>query len=198
MARPARHLRLGIDLDGVIADFNAGWIGLYNAEFGTSLAVEEVEVWNAPAALTHFRSMSEFWSWSATAGGGRSIFRDLEPFPDALDALGRLARRHHVVIVTTKPSFAIHDTFEWIGERRVPTREVHIVNDKSSVGCDVYLDDADHNLDAYRRVHPGALVCRYVRPWNRPRDGIVDVEGWDQFERLVDDRAGARAQRSAR
>ena len=33
-------LRLGIDLDGVIADFNTGWIRLYNQEFGASTPVK--------------------------------------------------------------------------------------------------------------------------------------------------------------
>ena len=67
------------------------------------------------------RSMSEFWSWARTAGGGSSIFRVLQPYHGALEALERLAARDHIVIVTTKPRFAIHDTFEWLAEHRVPT-----------------------------------------------------------------------------
>ncbi len=52
--------------------------------------------------------------------------------------------------MTTKPHFAVHDTFEWLAQHRVPTTEVHIVDDKTTVDCDVYLDDADHNLSALR------------------------------------------------
>lgn len=189
MTGPARRLRLGIDLDGVVADFNAGWIARYNAEFATSVTVEDVAFWNAPVALTHFRSMSEFWSWAATAGNGCSIFRVLDPFPGAVEALRRLARSHAVVIITTKPSFAVHDTYEWIAEHRLPTTEVHIVDDKSVVDCDVYLDDADHAIEGLRNAHPSALVCRYVRPWNGGHPGVVDVRGWEEFERLVNDRA---------
>ncbi len=31
------RMRLGIDLDGVVADFNAGWMQMHADEFGTEL-----------------------------------------------------------------------------------------------------------------------------------------------------------------
>lgn len=181
MNRRAR-LRLGIDLDGVVADFNAGWIERYNAQFGATLLPEHVDIWDAPTLMTHFTDMGEFWSWASTAGGGSSIFRVLQPYQGAIEALERLNTFHHVVIVTTKPTFAIHDTFEWLAEHRVPTREVHIVDDKSTVDCDVYLDDADHNIESLLVAHPDSLVCRYVRPWSRSHQGAVDVADWAEFE----------------
>jgi 5'(3')-deoxyribonucleotidase len=178
-------LRLGIDLDGVVADFNTGWIRLYNAEFGSSLTTEQVTMWGAPMTLTHFESMGEFWRWASRAANGVSIFRVLVPFPGALEALHRLAVDHSIVIVTTKPQFAIGDTFEWLEEHALPTREVHIVDDKPLVDCDLFLEDADHNLEALRDRRPDSIVCRYVRPWNRPHEGVVDVEDWADFEQVV-------------
>lgn len=177
--------RLGIDLDGVVADFNAGWIRLYNAEFGASLRTADVAMWNAPVLLTHFASMSQFWRWAARAADGASIFRVLDPYPGALDALHRLAAEHSIIIVTTKPRFAVDDTFEWLEEHALPTQEVHIVDHKPLVDCDVYLEDADHNLAALHDERPDSIVCRYVRPWNRARDGLVDVSGWVDFEHVV-------------
>lgn len=181
-------LRLGIDLDGVVADFNAGWISKYNEHFGTELTAEHVDIWDAPTLLTHFTDMGEFWAWARTSGGGASIFRVLQPYQGAVDALDRLAKRHRVVIVTTKPNFAIHDTYEWLAEHRIPTTEVHIVDDKTTVDCDIYLDDADHNLAALRRARPHATVCRYVRPWNHPHAGVTDIATWPEFEHIVSTR----------
>jgi 5'(3')-deoxyribonucleotidase len=177
--------RLGIDLDGVVADFNSGWIERYNAEFGAELALADVTMWNAPVGLTHFASMGEFWSWAETCGDGASLFRVLEPYPEAVETLQRLARRDTIVIVTTKPHFARRDTFAWLEDHRVPASEVHIVDAKHEIACDVYLDDADHNLRSIRVARPEALVVRYVRPWNRAHEGVVDVEEWAQFERLL-------------
>lgn len=188
MARHSLHrpLRLGIDLDGVVADFNAGWIARYNAQFGSTLLPEHVDIWDAPTLLTHFTDMSEFWSWARTAGGGASIFRVLQPYSGAIEALDRLAKRDRVVIVTTKPRFAIHDTYEWLAEHRVPTTEVHIVDDKSEVDCDIYLDDADHNIEALVAARPSSLVCRYARPWNTSHAGAIDIADWNQFEQQVE------------
>ena len=42
----SRPLRSGIDLDGVVADFNAGWISRYG-DFGAELLPEHVDIWDA-------------------------------------------------------------------------------------------------------------------------------------------------------
>ncbi|HEX2155328.1 MAG TPA: hypothetical protein VHL52_15290 [Acidimicrobiia bacterium] len=179
-------MRLGIDLDGVVADFNTGWITRYNSDFGADVAFDAVQAWNAIPSLTHFRHMGEFWKW-AQDHDGHSLFRHLETYPGAVEALWRLVKkRHRIVIVTTKPHWAIHDTFEWIAEHRIPTREVHIVADKWEVDCDVYLEDAPHNLEELVARRGDRVVARYVRPWNEPVAGAVDIEDWDQFMKLVD------------
>lgn len=180
-------MRLGIDLDGVVADFNAGWIGRYNKAFAATLHDSQVVSWDGLVDLTHFRDMEEFWVWArgGTPEESASIFRDLPVYDGALPALEELAREHDVVIVSSKYDWAIPDTLEWIAEHRIVTREIHFVWDKASVDCDVYLEDAPHNLEALVAAQPGATVCRFVRPWNEPVEGAVDVAGWPEFVQLV-------------
>ena len=123
-------MRLGIDLDGVVADFNSGWVTRYNQEFGTDIPLDAMRAWNGIPALTHFRDMGEFWRW-ARDHGGHSMFRHLETYPGAVDQLSSLRRKgHDVVILTSKPNWAVHDTFAWIADHRIPTREVHILEEK--------------------------------------------------------------------
>jgi 5'(3')-deoxyribonucleotidase len=183
---PDEALRLGVDMDGVITDFNAGWMARYNREFGTRLRVEQVDRWEGLHELTHFRSMDDFWGWAR--GNGRSVFRDLPVIEGALDSLGRLARRHRVVIISSKFDWAVPDSLAWLAEHRVPAREVHFLWRKSRVACDVYLDDASHQLAEIAASRPEALVCRMVRPWNDPLPGVRDVSGWPDFEALVERR----------
>jgi 5'(3')-deoxyribonucleotidase len=180
----AEALRIGVDMDGVLTDFNAGWMERYNRDFGTDLRVEQVRRWEGLFELTHFGSMDDFWGWAR--GDGRSVFRDLPPIDGAVETLQRLARRHRVVIVSSKFDWAVPDSLAWLAEHKVPAREVHFVWRKSRVPCDVYLDDAPHQLAELVSSRPEAVVCRMVRPWNDPLPGTLDVEGWESFEALVD------------
>jgi 5'(3')-deoxyribonucleotidase len=183
--QPRERLRLGIDLDGVVADFNVGWMERYNREFGAQLHHSQVVMWDGLQGLTHFPSMEAFWEWAR--GGPASIFRDLPIFDGARAALERLAVEHRIVIVSSKFDWAVPDTLAWLAEHRIPAREIHFTWDKPSVPCDVYLEDAPHNLEALVERRPEALVCRLVRPWNMPVEGARDVADWAEFEAAVGD-----------
>ncbi len=180
-------MRLGIDLDGVVADFNAGWTRRYNEQFDTDLTPAMITEWGSMVPLTRFGSMDEFWEW-ARNGDGPGLFADLPPYPGALEALERLATAHEIVVITTKPAWAYAETFSWLAHHRLPAAEVHITEEKWWVDCDVYLDDGPHNLEALRRERPDRITCRFVRPWNRPMDGAVDIHDWTSFEDLVERR----------
>lgn len=178
-------MRLGIDLDGVVANFTKGWMWFYNREFGAELTVEDSRRWNDLVDLTHFADIDEFWQWSSDLDG-RSVFWHLEPFPGAVEALNGLAKDgHEVIVVTTKPAFAVDDTHEWIEKHGIPADEVHILEDKWLVPCHVYVDDGPHILPGLVRHRPEATVCRYVRPWNRPVAGAIDVHDFDEFRDVV-------------
>lgn len=181
-------MRLGIDLDGVVANFTQGWMDFYNREFGATLRVEDSQRWNDLVDLTHFRDIHEFWNWASDLEG-HSIFWHLEPFPGAIEAVRSLVYAgHEVVVVTTKPPFAHDDTREWIERHRLPAAELHIFdgNDKWTVPCDAYLDDGPHVLPGLLLHRPESTICRYVRPWNWPLDGATDVHNFAEFRDVVD------------
>ena len=179
-------MRLGIDLDGVVANFTKGWMDFYNRQYGTEFEVADSKRWNDLVDLTHFNDIGEFWKWSSDLDG-RSVFWHLEPFPGAVEALKALAEAgHDIVVITTKPGFAVDDTHDWIEHHRIPAAEVHILEDKWLVDCAVYLDDGPHILPALVRHRPSRVVCRYVRPWNDPVPGTIDVSDFDEFREVVD------------
>lgn len=178
-------MRLGIDLDGVVANFTKGWMSFYNRDFGTELVVSDSKRWHDLVELTHFERISDFWKWSSNLDG-RSIFWHLEPFPGALEAVNKLSDAgHEIVIITTKPHFAVQDTHEWIERHEISATEIHILEDKWLVPADVYLDDGPHVLPGLVRHRPESTVCRYIRPWNDPVPGAVDVRDFDEFRDVV-------------
>jgi 5'(3')-deoxyribonucleotidase len=177
-------IRVGIDMDGVLADFNTGWMSRYNTDFGTQLEASMVQQWDGLYRLTHFGSMAEFWRWAQ--GDGRSTFRDAPPLPGAIEAVKRIGRQHRVCIVSSKFDWAIPDSLAWLADHGVPAREVHFLWDKTLAQCDIYLDDAPHQLEELTAGVPEAVVCRMVHPWNQPMDGVVDVHSWEDFEQVVE------------
>jgi 5'(3')-deoxyribonucleotidase len=183
-------IRVGIDMDGVLADFNTGWMSRYNDDFGTELDASLVQEWDGLHQLTHFGSMAEFWAWAQ--GEGRSTFRDAPPLPGAIEAIKRIGARHRVAIVSSKFEWAIPDSLAWLADHGVPAREVHFLWDKTLAGCDIYLDDAPHHLQELRAGLPKAVVCRMVQPWNAPLPGVIDVHSWEAFEAVVERVAAER------
>lgn len=189
-------MRLGIDLDGVVADFDRGWMSRYREEFGTDPRPAHAEpgtprmIWDGMHRLTHFPDMQAFWDWVHS----RRLFRHLDLIPGAREGLDKLAADgHDIVILTAKPDRAIHDTLYWISEQRLPTREIHFIRAKYRVPCDVYLDDSPLVVPALVAHRPEALVCRMVAPWNEPVPGAVDVTGWPDFVDVVNRRGAELA-----
>jgi hypothetical protein len=179
-------MRLGIDLDGVVANFTQGWMDFYNRDFGASLVFEDSQRWNDVVDLTHFEDIDQFWDWSSRLDG-RSLFWHLTPFPGAVKALQELqSEGHSIVILTQKPAFAVEDTREWVKREGIPASEVHVIDEKWRVDCDVYLDDGPLVLPELVRHRPDRLVCRYVRPWNTPVAGAVDVRDFVEFRAQVE------------
>ena len=178
-------MRLGIDLDGVVANFTGGWMSFYNRQFGTRLVFEDATRWTDLVDLTHFRDIDDFWDWSSDLGG-RSIFWHLDPFPGAVAALRDLAAQgHELVVLTHKPAFAEADTHDWIARQGIPATEVHILAEKWEVDCHAYLDDGPHILPDLVANRSDRLVCRYVRAWNRPVEGAVDVRDFEEYKALI-------------
>jgi hypothetical protein len=179
-------MRLAIDLDGVVCDFNAGWMRLHMDEFGSKLKPEMVVAWNNLHLLGGFADMPAFWKWARGTEDRPSIFRHLEPYPDAIPTLHSLRDQgHRIVILTAKPRWAIPDTLRWIADHELPTEEIHIRYRKYHVACDIYLDDSPIVLPDLVRHRPDATICRMIRPWNEPVDGAIDIVDWQEFEELV-------------
>jgi len=63
-----------------------------------------------------------------------------------------------------------------------------MTNRKWRVPCDVYLDDAPHQVEQLHLNRPEAVVCRFVRPWNEAVTGTRDVHDWDEFVTMVEGR----------
>lgn len=184
----SRHFVLGVDLDGVVADFTAGlkpvaadWLG--------------VPVESLPDEVSY-----GFVEWELERCGGyealhrfavkeRGLFRSLAPLPGAPAALRRLSTHEiRIRIITHRlyiPWFhreAIGQTVEWLEQNGIPYWDLCFMRDKAAVGADLYIEDSPGNIEAL--VRDGHRVIIVSNSTNRHLPG-PRAETWDEVEACV-------------
>ena len=192
MAREHERI-LGVDIDNVLADYTAGLRAVVAA--GTGRDPDEL------ADPTWWGNYEEwglnettFPRWHREAVVEHRMFRSLEPMPGAAEALQRLSDDGvririvtHRLYLSGTHSIAAGDTVDWLDDHEIPYWDLCMVARKGDVGCDVYVDDAPHNVLHLRER--GHRVIVFDWPYNRAVDG-VPLDGprardWSAVERYA-------------
>ncbi len=180
----------GVDLDGVVADYTAGF-----AEF---VASER----RITAASLPLQRSYDFSEWGLAPGEyerlhGRAVrdhglLASLPPIEGAAEALWRLSDVGvwirvitHRLYVNWVHATAVADTVHWLDQQRIPYRDICFLGNKPEVEADCYVDDAPHNIAALRAG--GNYVIVFDQPYNRD-EGEPRAHNWQEVERLVMDR----------
>ena len=182
---------IATDIDGVLADFAAGWVERYNREFRAELDLASLTAWDAIVTATDFATAGSFFDWLARVDG---FWQGLAPVPGAVEAVHRLRRGgHRLVAVTQRPASARVQTEAWLGDNFAGMK-VHLVHDKSAVPADIVVDDSPEVL----RQLAGAdsVLVRFARPWNEGAPGIA-ARCWADVVGIVDRLAPGQASRTS-
>lgn len=153
-------IRIGCDMDGVVADFDKIWVDRYNHDFNTDIEYKHIQHWDALLTLTHFEDYDQWWDWARSKH--EDLFLAAPVLPGAAEAIRRVHNLGHTIaFITAKPRWAAGHPGEWLIKHDIPFDEIHVTNDKTYVRCDLYVDDAEHNiLDFY--IHTDATVVQYA------------------------------------
>jgi 5'(3')-deoxyribonucleotidase len=184
-----RQFVLGVDLDGVVADFARGLKPIAAEWLGVS-----------PATLTDEISYG-FLEWGLERAGGydalhrfavkeRELFAKLAPIAGAPAALRRLsaAGEIRIRIITHRLYIhwfhkeAIRQTTEWLEHHGIPYWDICFMRDKAAVGANLYLEDSPENIQALRAAGHETIVV--VNSTNRELPG-PRAESWEEIEALV-------------
>lgn len=186
---------LGVDLDGVVADFAEGlrhvaaeWLGVTPDALPREVAYGfpewKLDAYGGYAALHRF------------AVKQRDLFRTLPPLPGAPAALRRLSARDVRIRIITHRLYikwfhqeAVGQTVEWLEHHGIPYWDLCFMRDKGAVGADLYVEDAPENIARLREAGAEVLVLR--NSTNRQVPGPA-AEDWGGVERFVLDRLERR------
>ena len=179
---------LGVDLDGVCADFigalrpiAAEWLG--------------VPVENLPVKVSY-----GFPEWNLDRAGKyedlhrfaiiqRDLFRNLQPIEGAPAALRRLSVRNIRIRVITHRLYikyfhqeAITQTTEWLEHHGIPYWDLCFMRDKAAVGADLYVEDSPDNVQKLR--DDGHKTIVFTNSTNESLPG-PRANSWIEVESLV-------------
>jgi 5'(3')-deoxyribonucleotidase len=186
MGADGRNFVLGVDLDGVVADFYGGirpiaaeWLGV-PVETLTPFPSYGLEEWGLGA------SYDDLHRFAVTQ---RNLFRELVPMPGAAAALRRLSsRRIRIRIITHRLYIkyfhqeAVEQTVAWLDHHGIPYWDLCFMKDKAAVGAQLYVEDSPVNIEALRADGHPTIV--FANSANRQVSG-PRAESWEEVERLA-------------
>ena len=181
---------LGVDLDGVVANFYAGirpiaaeWLGV-PIESLTPDPGYGLEDWNLGSVGTY----DDLHRFAVTQ---RNLFRELTPMPGAAAGLRRLSQREIRIRIITHRLYikyfhqeAVQQTVAWLEHHGIPYWDLCFMKDKAAVGADLYIEDSPTNVRALRADgHPTIVFA------NSTNVGLEEPRArtWNEVERMVID-----------
>ncbi len=191
MPSDSGQIVLGVDLDGVCADFY-GRIREIAAEWferPIETLTRDVSYGLSEWGITG----EDYDSLHRFAVTERDFFRSVPMIPGARRVLRQLSNEGFRIRIITHRLFirhfhglAVSQTIEWLDHHGIPYWDLCFMRDKDQVGADIYVEDSPANIESLRR-HGHYAIC-FANSTNA-HIGTPRTGSWDEVYRLVKDRA---------
>jgi uncharacterized HAD superfamily protein len=163
-------MRIGIDVDGVVYDWDSSARRILKRLFGLNIGVSQS--WDHIGSRCSKEQWDELWS-----NHTEDMFTGGSYYPGAVNTIETLAKHHEVFFITATPAAArkTRGTNLFLDFHGI--NGVIFVNpgnnDKTLLKCDVYLDDKQETVAHYH--DKGHRVLLMDRPWNQNYNNPKEV-----------------------
>jgi len=186
-------MKIGIDLDEVLADFTSAIIKFHNKTFNTSFQKDHLCIY-------------EFWKiWGGTEKGmAREIdefykshyFENIKPIPGSKIGVNVLSKKHDLKIITARQNYIADKTKKWLNNHFANKfSEIHFANHYSPIGKSIKKSEICLKLDidlviedsleyAKDCISVGKNVLLFDCPWNQSEKlpkNIKRVYSWKEI-----------------
>ena len=186
-----RRFVLGVDLDGVVADFYRGlrpiaaeWLGVEENQL-TDVVTYGLPEWNLDP-MGGYEPLHRF------AVTQRQLFEKLQPIAGAPAALRRLSEARvririisHRLFVNFFHQQAASQTIAWLEKYGIPYSDLCLVEDKTVVGAHLYIEDSPKNIDRLRELKQDVVI--FTNSTNQHMGGLR-ADTWEQVEKIVSEK----------
>jgi 5'(3')-deoxyribonucleotidase len=191
MGASEKPIVIGVDLDGVCADFYermrevaAEWFERDKKSLTKDVSYGLPE-WGVRTDDDgeHYRSLHRF---AVTA---RDLFSTVKMIPGARRVLRQLSDEDFRIRIITHRLFinyfhaiAVQQTIEWLDTHGIPYWDLCFMKDKHQVGADIYIEDSPSNVRALRRE--GLYTICFANSTNKDIEN-PRAASWDEVYDLV-------------
>jgi 5'(3')-deoxyribonucleotidase len=186
-----RRFVLGVDLDGVVADFCRGlkpiaaeWLGVEESQL-TDAVTYGLSEWNLDP-MGGYEPLHRF------AVTQRNLFEKLHPVAGAPAALRRLSEARIRIRIITHRLFvnffhqqAASQTIAWLEKYGIPYSDLCLVEDKTVVGAHLYVEDSPQNIERLRELKQEVVI--FTNSTNQHMAGLR-ADSWEQVEKIVSEK----------
>ena len=171
------RLSAALDIDDLLMECTGYAIKLANEKyhFDPPLSIYEVEHWGRHG--TRVDVIYEFFN-------DPDFYRTQPVYQGAKEFVQKLSKMVEVFVSTAIPPEFMGIRAKRIMEEfpEIPSDHIYMGSRKDKIQVDILFDDAMHNILASSARYP--ILMR--RPWNRDATGMLAVNNYDEFLRLIE------------
>ena len=171
------RLSTALDIDDLLMECTSYAVKLANEKynFDPPLSMYEMEHWGKHG--TRIDAVFEFFN-------DPDFFRTQPVYEGAKEFVRKLSQMTEVFVSTAIPPEFMGIRAQRIMEEfpEIPADHIYMGSRKDKIKVDILFDDAMHNILASSATYP--ILMR--RPWNRDATGMLAVNNYDEFLKLVD------------
>ena len=170
-------LSTALDIDDLLMECTSYALQLASEKYNIDppISIYEVEHWGPHG--TRVDKMYEFFK-------DPEFYRTQPVYPGAKEFVRKLSQMTEVFVSTAIPPEFMGIRAQRIMEEfpEIPADHIYMGSRKDKIHVDILFDDAMHNVLASSAKYP--ILMR--RPWNREATGLLAVNNYEEFLKLVE------------
>lgn len=182
-------LHIAVDMDDVIVDFVGGLLEAIKTEYNIEIDPESITQWDLHPLLDPIIGYS-WWRWLRDR---EWLWANFPAMPGAIGNIEKLRREgHYIEIITSKPEWAEHNVWKWLGKWRPAVNRVTIVKvdqpKHAFTNAVVLIDDKLENCQGFTETGRYGILFRSYQ--NRDIYGTTNralhAESWNDIPDIIE------------
>lgn len=176
-------MKIGIDIDGIIADFvsyflpklnkycKCSFSDIVNYDFEKNIDINKEDIKKLWEECDKYK-----------------IYKELKIVKGSVGALKKLVKKHDIILITSRHKKHKKDTLHWLKKNEIKFTKLMMASDiKEKVNmmskCDLVIEDS---LEVARMVEAREIpVLLFDYPWNKIGQRIKRIRSWEQVLKEV-------------